>query len=186
MCPPNLHNNLPTPCSLLSKHICPVKISEIKCQVRYLFSSFFSNLSVGEVVLAEVGAAHDEAIVENINFAVLETHNLVPLGRQQPRQPASQLRRLVEGEPAPVLALGGRGGRCVVVEAREEAGGRVPVSGDARAAAPVQQHAHAEAGARGEAGGYSVAQPPLALLHAPVEGGHDDPLPAGGRPGDRA
>ena len=134
--------------------------------------------------MAEVGAADDEAVVENINFAVLETDNLVPLGRQQPRQPASQLRRLVEGEPAPVLALGGRGGRCVVVEAGEEAGGRVPVPGDARAAAPVQQHAHAEAGARGEAGGYRVAQPPLALLHAPVEGGHDDPLPAGGRPGD--
>ena len=37
-------------------------------------------LSIGKVVLTEVGTAHDEAVVKNINFAMLETNDLVELG----------------------------------------------------------------------------------------------------------
>ena len=56
----------------------------------------FPYLSVGKVVLTEVSSTHDEAVVENIDFAVLETDDLIELGRQQPLEPASQLRSLVE------------------------------------------------------------------------------------------
>ena len=53
-------------------------------------------LSVCEVVLTEVSPTHYEAVVENINFAMLETDDLVELGREQPLEPASELGSLVE------------------------------------------------------------------------------------------
>ena len=53
-------------------------------------------LSVCKVVLTEVSPTHYEAVVENVNFAMLETDDLVELGREQPLEPASELRSLVE------------------------------------------------------------------------------------------
>ena len=66
-----------------------------------------SYLSIRKVVLTEICTTHDEAVVKNVNFAMLETNDLIELGRQQPLEPASKLRRLIECQPAPVgLLLG--------------------------------------------------------------------------------
>ena len=66
-----------------------------------------SYLSIRKVVLTEICTTHDEAVVKNVNFAMLETNDLIELGRQQPLEPASELRRLIECQPAPVGLLRG-------------------------------------------------------------------------------
>ena len=59
-------------------------------------------LSVCKVVLTEVSTAHDEAVIKNINFAMLQANDLIELRGQQPLEPASHLWSLIECQPAPV------------------------------------------------------------------------------------
>ena len=130
-----------------------------------------SYLSICKVILTEICATHNEAVVKNVNFAMLQTNDLVELGRKQPLEPASELRRLVKCQPTPVTLRV----REAVMERPQEAGrGLAPDTPGA--ATPVQEDPDPEAGPGGQRGRNRVPQPPLPVLHAPVEGGHYHPL----------
>ena len=70
--------------------------------MKYRKINSISYLSICKVILTEICATHNEAVVKNVNFAMLQTNDLIELGRKQPLEPASQLRRLVKRQPAPV------------------------------------------------------------------------------------
>ena len=145
--------------------------------MKYRKINSISYLSICKVILTEICATHNEAVVKNVNFAMLQTNDLIELGRKQPLEPASQLRRLVKCQPAPVTLRV----RDAVMERPQEADrGLSPDTPSA--ATPVQEDPDPEAGPGGKRGCYRVPQPPLPGLHAPVEGGHHHPVLSRRRP----
>ena len=112
--------------------------------MKYRQLNSISYLSICKVILTEICATHNEAVVKNINFAMLQTNDLVELGRKQPLEPASELRRLVKCQPAPVTLRV----REAVMERPQEAGrGLAPDTPGA--ATPVQEDPDREAGPGG-------------------------------------
>ena len=49
--------------------------------MKYRKINSISYLSICKVILTEICATHNEAVVKNVNFAMLQTNDLIELGR---------------------------------------------------------------------------------------------------------